>query len=61
MVFSCMIMLIFLTKESTVMQFKPLETYHVPRVEWTTLEPLSRVLNNSIDPTEEDDEIDWED
>ena len=43
------------------MQFKPLETYLVPRVEWTTLEPLNRVLNNSIDPTEEDDEIDWED
>lgn len=43
------------------MQFHPLETYLIPCVEWITLEPLTGVLNNSIYPSEEDEEIDWED
>lgn len=35
--------------------------YDSPCVEWITLEPLAGVLNNSIDPSYEDDEEDWED
>ena len=43
------------------MVFKRKVEYDSPRVEWITLEPLAGVLNNSIDPSFEDDEEEWED
>ena len=43
------------------MRFKERPDYLTPSVEWITLEPLAGVLNNSIDPSFEDDEEDWED
>jgi hypothetical protein len=43
------------------MIFEHRTEYLSPRVEWITLEPLAGVLNNSIDPSYEDDEEDWED
>lgn len=43
------------------MLFEHRTEYLSPRVEWITLEPLEGLLNNSIDPSYEDDEEDWED
>ena len=43
------------------MRFEERQDYLTPSVEWITLEPLAGVLNNSIDPSEEDDEQDWGD
>ena len=35
------------------------ESYHSPCVEWITLLSDDRILNNSIDPSYEDDKEEW--
>ena len=48
-------------KPLCAMRIEKRPDYLTPSVEWITLEPLAGVLNNSIDPSFEDDEEEWED